>query len=231
MAKWRATARAIIHEVRNPLAPMRSTVAELSRSYRREDPAFATLLDRSSRALIEQLDSLQTVVHRFQQFSRPVEPRFAPLDLNALAAEVGALLPDLRVELDLAPDLGTIRADVQLLRQVLMNLVHNAQTATAGCLNPCLRLATLAAGEHVVLEVEDNGPGIPAADRDRVFEPYLSETAGGLGLGLALVKNIVLAHGGSARVEEGRWGGACIRVELPRNPEPEARSPKPEASS
>jgi light-regulated signal transduction histidine kinase (bacteriophytochrome) len=122
---------------------------------------------------------------------------------------------DLRVELDLAPDLGTIRADDDQLRQLLMNLARKAQTATAGCESPCLRLATRAAGESVVLEVEDNGPGIPADERERVFEPCRSGSAGGLGLGLALVKGIVLAHGGSVRVEEGHWGGARLRVELP----------------
>jgi nitrogen fixation/metabolism regulation signal transduction histidine kinase len=219
IARWRVTARAMVHEVRNPLAPMKSTVEELSLSYAGEDRVFAGLLDRSSRALIEQLESLEKVVKRFQEFSRPVEPIFARMDLNALVADVGALLHDLRVELDLAPGLETIRADVHQLRQVLMNLVHNARTAMDKRESPCLRLATRAAGDHVVVEVEDNGPGIPAADRDRVFEPFRTKTAGGLGLGLALVKGIVLAHGGSVRAEEGRLGGACIRVELPRNPE------------
>ena len=184
-----------------------------------DDLEYAALLDKCSGIVVRQVESLRNVVARFRDFSRPVEPRFALVDLNALVADVGALQRDLRVELDLAHDLGTIRADDDQLRQLLMNLARNAQTATAGCESPCLRLATRAAGESVVLEVEDNGPGIPADERERVFEPYRSGSAGGLGLGLALVKGIVLAHGGSVRVEEGRLGGACLRVELRRDPE------------
>lgn len=218
LAKWRQTAGAMVHEVRNPLGPMKSTAEQLSLCYKGEDREFAGFLDRTPRALIEQIESLKSVVKRFQDFSRPVDPVFAPLDLNALVTDAGALLRDLRVEADLAPDLGTIHADGLALRQVLMNLAHNAQTAMAGRERSCLRLATRAAGESVVLEVEDNGPGIAVSDRARVFEPYQSRTAGGLGLGLALVKGIVLAHGGSIRVVDDRLGNACFQVELPRNP-------------
>ncbi len=219
MAGWREMARALAHEVRNPLTPIQLTVEEMRERYRGDDLEYAALLDKCSGIVFRQVESLRNVVARFRDFSRPVEPRFALVDLNALAADVGALQRDLHVELDLAPDLGTIRADDDQLRQLLMNLARNAQTATAGCESPRLRLATRAAGDNVVLEVEDNGPGIPAEERERVFEPYRSGSAGGLGLGLALVKGIVLAHGGSVRVEEGRLGGARLCVELRRDPE------------
>jgi signal transduction histidine kinase len=207
------------HEVRNPLAPIKTTVEELHRRYREGDREYAEVHDRGCLAVIEQVVKLEGVVKRFRDFSRPVDPVFAPLDLNSLVAAVAALLRDLRVELDLAPDLGTIRADGGELRQVLLNLVQNARVAMDGRENPRLLLATRAAGEVVVLEVEDNGPGIPEGDRSLVFEPFRSTTPGGMGLGLALVKGIVLAHRGSVRAGVGRLGGACLRVELPRDPE------------
>jgi nitrogen fixation/metabolism regulation signal transduction histidine kinase len=219
MAGWREMARALAHEVKNPLTPIQLTVEEMRARYRGEDREYAALLDDCSRTVIRQVESLRNVVTRFREFSRPVELRFASIDLNALAADVGALQRDLRVELELAPDLGTIRADDDRLREVFMNLARNAQSATAGREAPCLRLVTRAAGESVIVEVEDNGPGIAAEERERVFEPYRSGSAGGLGLGLALVKGIILAHGGSIRVEEGRLGGACLHIELPRDPE------------
>jgi nitrogen fixation/metabolism regulation signal transduction histidine kinase len=219
MAGWREMARALAHEVKNPLTPIQLTVEEMRARYRGDDHEYAALLDDCSRIVIRQVESLRNVVTRFREFSRPVELRFAPVDLNALATDVGALQRDLRVELDLAPDLGTIRADDDRLREVFMNLARNAQAATAGREAPCLRLMTRAAGESVIVEVEDNGPGIAVEERERVFEPYRSGSAGGLGLGLALVKGIILAHGGSIRVEEGRLGGARLHVELPRDPE------------
>jgi nitrogen fixation/metabolism regulation signal transduction histidine kinase len=219
MAGWREMARALAHEIKNPLTPIRLTVEQIRKRYRGDDPEYAALLDQGARVVIQEVESLRNVVVRFQEFSRPVEPRFAPVDLNALVTDVGSLQRDLRVELDLAPNLGLIRADDDRLRQMMMNLTRNARTATAGGDSPCLRLATRASGDRVVLEVEDNGPGIPLAEREKVFEPYQSRSAGGLGLGLALVKGIVLAHDGSVGVEEGRWGGARFRVQLPRNPE------------
>ena len=166
LAKWKGTARVMAHEVRNPLGPIKSTVEELHRRYREGDRDYATIHDRGCLAVIEQVVKLEGVVKRFRDFSRPVDPVFAPLDLNALVADVAALLRDLRVELDLAPDLGTIRADSGELRQVLMNLARNARTAMDGRENPRLLLATRAAGERVVLEVEDNGPGIAEGERE-----------------------------------------------------------------
>lgn len=169
--------------------------------------------------VVQEVESLRNVVTRFREFSRPVEPKFASIDLNSLVRDIGALQRDLQVELDLAADLGVIRADEDRLRQMMMNLARNAQAATASRESPRLRLATRAAGDAVVLVVEDNGPGIPESERDRIFEPYRSGSKGGLGLGLALVKGIILAHGGSIRVDSGTSGGARFQIELPRDPE------------
>lgn len=219
MAGWREMARALAHEVKNPLTPIQLTVEEMRERYRGDDREYKALLEECARIVVQEVESLRNVVARFREFSRPVQPRFAPLDLNALVADTGALQRDLTVELDLTADLGPVRADEDHLRQILMNLARNAQTATAGRESPRLRLATRPAGESVVLVVEDNGPGIPVEERERVFEPYRSGTKGGLGLGLALVKGIVLAHGGMIRVEDGHWGGARFYIELPREPE------------
>jgi nitrogen fixation/metabolism regulation signal transduction histidine kinase len=220
MAGWREMARALAHEVKNPLTPIQLTVEEMRERYRGDDREYAGLLDECTRIVVQEVESLRNVVARFREFSRPVEPKFTLLDLNALVSDIGALQRDLQVELDLAPDLGPVHGDDDRLRQVLMNLARNAQTATAGREGGSrLRLATRPAGESVVLVVEDNGPGVPPEERERVFEPYRSGTKGGLGLGLALVKGIILAHGGLIRLEEGQWGGARFHIELPRDPE------------
>jgi signal transduction histidine kinase len=136
--------------------------------------------------------------------------------VNALVADVAALQRDLQVETDLDPGVGTCAVDPDRLRQVLMNLASNARQALEGRDDARLRLATRPDGERFVLVLEDNGPGIPVQERGRLFEPYRSQAKGGLGLGLALVKGIVLAHRGTIEVEEGRWGGARFRIELPR---------------
>jgi nitrogen fixation/metabolism regulation signal transduction histidine kinase len=219
MAGWREMARALAHEVKNPLTPIQLTVGEIREQYRGEDEQYRKLLHECTRIVIEEVESLRQVVSRFREFSRPVDPHFVPTDVNALLADVAALQRDLIIEKDLDPNLGSCTLDPDRLRQVLMNLASNARKAMEGCPEPRLRLASRPAGDRIVLVVEDSGPGIPAEDRQRFFEPYRSGTAGGLGLGLALVKGIVLAHHGNIEIEEGTWGGARFRIELPRQPE------------
>jgi len=218
MAGWRAMARALAHEVKNPLTPIQLTVEEMRQRYRGDDAEYEALLDECSRIVVQEVDSLRQLVTRFREFSRPVEPRFGAVDLNGLLTDLASLQKDMQVELALADDLGTVEADADQLRQVLMNLAQNARAATRQLESPRLRLSTRRCdqhGLHVELTIEDNGPGIAAADRETIFEPYRSGTAGGLGLGLALVKGIVLSHGGNIAATDGRWGGACLRMHLP----------------
>ncbi len=222
MAGWREMARALAHEVKNPLTPIQLTVGEIRERYDGDDEQYRQLLHECTRIVIEEVESLRQVVSRFREFSRPVEPHFTVTDVNALVADVAALQRDLEIETDLDGGVGNCEVDPDRLRQVLMNLASNARQALAGREDARLRLATRPDGDHVVLVVEDNGPGIPVAERARLFEPYRSQAQGGLGLGLALVKGIVLAHQGTIEVEEGRWGGARFRIELPRSVEKES---------
>ncbi len=219
MAGWREMARALAHEIKNPLTPIQLTVEEMRERYRGDDAEYAALIEECTRIVVQEVESLRNVVARFREFSRPVEPRFVRVDLNRLVADMAALQRDMQAEVDLAPNLDTVDADPDQMRQMLMNLARNAQTATHDQTNPRLRLATRPAGNYVVIGIEEDGPGSPAAEQGRVFEPYRTGSAGGMGLGLALVKGIVLAHRGAIEVEEGRWGGARFRITLPRRQE------------
>ncbi len=216
MAGWREMARALAHEVKNPLTPIQLTVEEMRARYAGDDAQYRALLQECTRIVVEEVDSLRRVVARFREFSRPVEPRPRALDLNALLQDLAALHGDLAPVLDLQEGLGEIEADEDLLRQLLMNLADNSRHALAGRADARLILRSRADSDWVVVEIEDNGPGIPPSLRERVFEPYHSGRAGGLGLGLALVKGIALAHGGSIAAAAGAAGGARFVLQLPR---------------
>jgi len=211
MAGWREMARALAHEVKNPLTPIQLTVEEMRERYPGDDTEYRALLDECSRIVIEEVESLRSVVGRFRDFARPVELDRRAFDPNRLLHDIGALQRDLRVDFDLSDELPAVHGDEDRLRQILMNLASNAREAGA----TSLRLASAPHAEGVALVFEDDGPGIPAAERAQVFEPYRTGKAGGLGLGLALVKGIVLAHDGSIEVDEGRLGGARFTVVLP----------------
>ncbi len=211
MAGWREMARALAHEVKNPLTPIQLTVEEMRERYPGDDTEYRALLDECTRIVIEEVESLRSVVGRFRDFARPVELDRRAFDPNRLLRDIGALQRDLRVDFDLSDELPTMVGDEDRLRQILMNLASNAREAGA----TSLRLASDVRAEGVALVFEDDGPGIPEAERAHVFEPYRTGKAGGLGLGLALVKGIVLAHDGSIEVDEGTLGGARFTVVLP----------------
>jgi len=216
MAGWREMARALAHEVKNPLTPIQLTVEEIRARYPGGDAQYEALLRECTRIVIEEVESLRAVVARFREFSRPVELAPEPTDLGQLVRDVAALQRDLKVDLRVARDLEAVPVDPVRLRQVLMNLAANAREATQGREEARLRVVVEKEEDMAVIRFEDNGPGIPPEQRERIFEPYRSGKAGGLGLGLALVKGIVLAHGGSIAAEAGELGGARFTIRLPR---------------
>ena len=212
MAGWREMARALAHEIKNPLTPIQLTVEEMRERYAGDDPEYQAFLDECARIVIEEVESLRGVVGRFRDFSRPVELEIEPFDAGGLLRDIGSMQRDLQVEVEIEDALPAAAGDADRLRQVLMNLASNAREAGA----TRLLLGATATDNAVLLVFEDDGPGIPEAGRERIFEPYRTGKKTGLGLGLALVKGIVLAHGGSIEVGEGTPGGARFTVTLPR---------------
>jgi len=218
MSGWREMARALAHEVKNPLTPIQLTVEEMRHSYRGDDPAYRALLEECTRIVVEEVESLRAVVGRFREFSRPVELDRAPVDLGPLVRDVGLLQRDLAVELRIQEDLPPVDGDADRLRQLLMNLCANARAAMEGREERKLALEVSRHGDGVRLGVGDAGPGIPEAERERVFEPYRTGS-GGLGLGLALVKKIVEARGGEVAIADAPGGGTAVSFLRPARAE------------
>jgi signal transduction histidine kinase len=149
---------------------------------------------------------------------RTREVRATPTDLAQMArdlvsvARADTTLARVRLELDV-PESLSAAVDANQIRQVLWNLLKNAVQASHAHGTVWLRARSTESGWEV--EVEDEGPGVPPADRARLFDMFWSKRSHGIGLGLALVKQITEAHGGRVSVEEGRRGGALFRVEVP----------------
>ena len=169
--------------------------------------------------MIDEVSSLREVVGRFREFSRPVELQRKPFDADALApGHRGACSATCGSTSTARSDLPQAWGDADRLRQILMNLASNSREAGAERLG----LSARPAEGGVALVFEDDGPGILPEERERIFEPYRTGRKTGLGLGLALVKGIVLAHEGSIEVDEGRWGGARFTIVLPAATEEKA---------
>ena len=224
-AAWSEVARRLAHEIKNPLTPIQLAAERLRHKFLSTLPtADADVLDRSTWTIVQQVDALKAMVRAFADYATTPAADFTELDLNELVGEVADLYgtgDGGAIRLDLAADLPCIEADRARLRQVLHNLLKNAQEAQVQGGEGPIRIETsVVAGDEsarrwVELAVLDAGPGIPEGMRDQLFEPYTTAKPRGSGLGLSIVRRIVEEHGGRIEAENHPEGGAVIRIRLP----------------
>jgi len=203
-------AAGLAHETRNPLNIIRGLAQMISK---RADTPGETRM--RSLEIVTEADRVAGQLNDFINYSRPREVRRAPVALAHVANEVSrALTFDLeekQIQLRITGESLTVEADEQLLRQALFNLVLNAVQAVEPKGEIEIRSLKNSA-RAATLEVRDTGPGVPVAERDAIFKPYFTTTQKGTGLGLAVVQQIVLAHGWEIECHANEPRGACFRL-------------------
>ena len=217
-AAWSEVARRLAHEIKNPLTPIQLSAERIARKLGgRLEPTDAEFLDRATQTIVNQVAAMKSMVDAFAGYARMPRAKLAPLDLNALVREILTLYDgkSLGLELHLDPALPPVVGDSTLLRQVIHNLLQNAQDALADHAAPRVEVSTSLSADAVCLAVNDNGGGFPEHLMARLFEPYATTKAKGTGLGLAVVKKIVEEHQGKIQIENLKTGGAAIRIALP----------------
>jgi len=221
-AAWSEVARRLAHEIKNPLTPIQLSAERLQLKLADKLPANdAEMLGRSTRLIVDQVAALKSMVDAFGQYARSPEPRLHALDLNQLTREILGLYESLgrSMELKLAKELPPVQGDARLLRQVIHNLMQNAQDALAEVSDPRIVVTSEDIGSAVRLSIADNGSGFPEQLMLRVFEPYVTTKQKGTGLGLSIVKKIVEDHGGSVSIENLKPRGARVCIDLPKRTE------------
>ena len=227
-AAWGEVARRLAHEIKNPLTPIQLSAERIKNKLSNQvDADQQEMLDRSTRTIVHQVESMKEMVNAFSTYAQPVRAKLAPLDLNQLIKDVLELhasnFNQTKLTLILDPQLPQIKANASALRQVLNNLFINAFHATEDLVDgePHIIISSITAaqvaGQYIDLVIEDNGPGILPEIRDSLFDPYVSSKAKGSGLGLAIVKRIVEEHSGSVWAQESSLSGAAMHVRLPIN--------------
>jgi nitrogen fixation/metabolism regulation signal transduction histidine kinase len=215
---WGEVARRLAHEIKNPLTPIQLSAERLlAKLENKLAPEDAATLNRAAATIVNQVAAMKGMVDDFGEYARTPAPQLQALDLNALVAEVlglyehtGAL-----VQTVLQAGLPQVRGDPTQLRQVIHNLLQNAQDALAGSAGPRIEVVTERAGNRACLRISDNGCGFPAAIMARVFDPYVTTKPRGTGLGLAIVKKIIEEHNGAVSVENLPRHGASVSITLP----------------
>jgi nitrogen fixation/metabolism regulation signal transduction histidine kinase len=221
MSVWQDVARQLAHEIKNPLTPIQLAVQQCVSSYKGDDPRFRTLLVDAGEIIEEEIAGLRRLVDTFRTLGALPRVEKAPIELAEVIAEL-KLDPTVapRIALEPPPRPVTLRADRLLLKRVLVNLVENAIHAGVEAGNPgdvVIGWAADPSRDLVTITVDDHGHGVAEADRDTIFEPYVTTKATGTGLGLAIARKIAIEHGGDVELARGRapTGGARFVVSLP----------------
>ena len=223
---WGEVARRLAHEIKNPLTPIQLSAErvqhKLINKLNEED---AKILRRSTETIVNQVEALKRMVNEFNQYARVPEMQLHQLDFNRLVREVLSLYETanmaaenskhVQIQQLLGDDLPLIKGDSAQLRQVLHNLLQNAQDALIDTPHPVIEVKTEKVHGGVQLSVRDNGCGFSDEIRARVFEPYVTTKAKGTGLGLPIVKKIVEEHEGIIHIENIKPQGAQISIILP----------------
>jgi len=213
-------ASGLAHEIRNPLNAMNMNLQMLEDDLQpvfERDPELQTMLESTKR----EIKRLEGLVNNFLAYARPAAPRFERRDLNELIGELVRFLEgdftraDVELSAELEPLLPTVELDETQFKQALINLMVNARQVLK---QGGKVIARTRAGSHgeVVVEIEDNGPGIPAEAQERIFEVFYSSRGGGTGLGLPIARQVVERHGGTIELDSEVGRGTTFRIRLRR---------------
>ncbi len=227
---WQDFARRLAHEIKNPLTPIQLAAQEMYRGYDGNDPAYRSKLEDAVSMIEEEVATLRRLVGEFSAFARLPTARLEDADVGDFLRDVERGVPAMLEDLEVRglpkvevrfdyPDAPIpARLDAMMLRRGVDNLVRNAVQAAAALHvdgGGEVRVEGARIGDTAVIEVRDNGPGVPPDDVERIFDPYYTTKPEGTGLGLPIVKKVVLEHGGTVECAANEGGGALFTVRLP----------------
>ncbi len=222
-AAWGDVARRLAHEIKNPLTPIQLSAERIQSKFLNQiDEGEREHLARATRTIIEQVESMKSLVNAFSEYAQPVQLESDALDLHQLIHDVVELHrqhpKQPKFFFDFTNDLPPVLADPVGLRQVFNNLILNARDALTGNPNPELhiktRLEEIKSRQHTIIEFSDNGPGFPEHLLEQIFDPYITTKDKGTGLGLAISRRLIIELGGEIRAENIHLGGATVIIQL-----------------
>jgi nitrogen fixation/metabolism regulation signal transduction histidine kinase len=198
---WKEMARQIAHEINNPLTPMKLNIQYLQKIKDEGSSNFDEYFNRVTRMLVAQIDALSAIASAFSDFARMPSTRIEPVEMTSLIREVVTLF-DAPEEYRLTviypgQQAVFVSGDRDQLRRALVNIIRNAAQAIQSRSDGAIMVRAGVLNQKLTIAIHDNGPGIPKADRGRLFEPNFTTKSGGMGLGLAITKSILENYKGT----------------------------------
>ena len=223
---WSDVARRIAHEIKNPLTPIQLSAERLNRRYGRKLTSDREVFDQCTGTIVRHVEDIKRMVDEFSSFARMPKPTKTRTDLRKVTSEAAFLIQmsrnDIEFDIALGDDPVFGEFDERLLGQAIGNVVKNATEAIDAVPDRKGHVAVIGrtVGKHAVLDIIDNGKGLPKVDRHKLLEPYMTTREKGTGLGLAIVKKIIEDHGGTLELHDAPDAfeggvGAMLRFWLP----------------
>ncbi|NQV41542.1 MAG: ATP-binding protein [Candidatus Marinimicrobia bacterium] len=215
---WQEMARAMAHEIKNPLTPIRLAAQRLEMKYYEKAEDLPEILEKSLRIVNEEVDNLQSLVNAFSGFAKMPEAQFEYYDLNKQLRDISdQYSDDAKIDLILDESLNEIFADSMQMKQVLVNLIQNAIQACET--EPHIEVSTSVQNQSCTIGIKDFGKGISEDDLVKIFEPYFTTKKKGTGLGLAITQRIIRQHGGDIKATSVLGKGSTFIISFPCNRE------------
>ncbi len=212
---WKEMAKQVAHEIKNPLTPLKLNIQLLEKSLRPDDPNFHQKLKDFCSGTIQQIETLSSIASAFSSFATLPSLKKQKVEFSQFISEVIHVFQYKNVDYRPQENPCHVLLDKDQFTRVINNLIQNAFQATPEDQEPHIKVRYKATPSSVILSCEDNGVGIDLEDKARVFEPSFTTKTSGMGLGLAMVKNIVEGHGGKIWFETNKGMGTTFFVELP----------------
>ncbi len=219
-AAWREVARRMAHEIKNPLTPVQLSAQRLQRKYGDKLGEEGSVFKECTQTIIDQVEVLKNLVNEFSRYARMPVTTLAPNDLNAVVSEAVTLFvdahKDIQFEYSTAENLPRFNLDAEQINRVMINLLDNAVASMnkqSGHIGVIIRYDEQR--RKVTVAVADDGAGVPASYKRKVFEPYFSTKKAGTGLGLAIVSSIISDHKGQVSVSDNYPTGTIVSFQLP----------------
>jgi len=215
-AAWREMAKQVAHEIKNPLTPMRLTVQSFERRFDPEDPEINTKIKEYSNTLIQQIDTMSSIASAFSNFADMPAQQSETLDVSNVVKLALDIFRERNIAFAKADQEIRAKFDRTQLIRVVTNLVKNAIQATKNIESPKILVDVQTIGSDVHITVSDNGIGITEENKPKIFEPKFTTKTSGMGLGLAMVKNIMETYNGSINFTSQEGKGTVFTVTFPK---------------
>ena len=214
---WREMAKQVAHEVKNPLTPMKLTIQNFERKFDPTDPKIQDKVKNLSRTIVDQIDLIATVASAFSQFAQLPEKNNEIFDINEEIRNIINVFSDESIYFHSNKIVIMIEMDKIYLSRIITNLVANARQARNTDKESVINVNVEQRHKRIIIDVEDNGVGIPEDMYDRIFEPNFTSKTSGTGLGLTMVRKMVEEYKGEISVKSEIGKGSTFTISLPSN--------------